>query len=45
MQNGYIESFNGRMRNELLNESLFISTVCRRNQRVPRQARPPAGSS
>jgi putative transposase len=24
MQNGYIESFNGRMRDELLNESLFI---------------------
>ena len=25
MQNGYIESFNGRMRDELLNESLFMS--------------------
>ena len=24
MQNAYIESFNGRMRDELLNESLFI---------------------
>jgi len=24
MQNGYIESFNGRMRDELLNESLFV---------------------
>ena len=24
MQNGYIESFNGRMRDELLNESLFF---------------------
>ena len=24
MQNGYIESLNGRMRDELLNESLFI---------------------
>ena len=24
MQDGYIESFNGRMRDELLNESLFI---------------------
>jgi len=24
MQNGYIECFNGRMRDELLNESLFI---------------------
>jgi putative transposase len=24
MQNGYIESFNGRMRDEFLNESLFI---------------------
>lgn len=24
MQKGYIESFNGRMRDELLNESLFV---------------------
>ena len=24
MQNGFIESFNGRMRDELLNESLFL---------------------
>jgi transposase InsO family protein len=24
MQNGYIESFNGRMRDELLNENLFL---------------------
>jgi transposase InsO family protein len=24
MHNGYIESFNGRMRDELLNESLFM---------------------
>jgi putative transposase len=24
MQNGYIESFNGRMRDELLNDSLFL---------------------
>jgi putative transposase len=24
MQNGYIESFNGHMRDELLNESLFL---------------------
>jgi hypothetical protein len=24
MQTGYIESFNGRMRDELLNESLFV---------------------
>ena len=24
MQNGYIESFNGRMRDELLNETLFF---------------------
>ena len=24
MQNGYVESFNGRMRDELLNESLFL---------------------
>ena len=23
MQNGYVESFNGRMRDELLNETLF----------------------
>ena len=27
MQNGYIESFNGRMRDELLNESLFLDLV------------------
>ena len=25
MQNGYVESFNGRMRDELLNETLFMS--------------------
>jgi putative transposase len=25
MQNGFIESFNGRMRNELLNETLFFN--------------------
>jgi putative transposase len=25
MQNGYVESFNGRMRDELLSETLFIS--------------------
>ena len=25
MQNGYIENFNGRMRDELLNETLFLS--------------------
>ncbi len=25
MQNGYVESFNGRMRDELLNETLFVS--------------------
>ncbi len=25
MQNGYAESFNGRMRDELLNETLFMS--------------------
>jgi transposase InsO family protein len=25
MQNGYIESFNGRMRDELLNETLFFN--------------------
>jgi putative transposase len=26
MQNGYVESFNGHMRDELLNETLFLST-------------------
>lgn len=25
MQNGYVDSFNGRMRDELLNETLFLS--------------------
>ena len=25
IQNGYVESFNGRMRDELLNETLFLS--------------------
>ncbi len=25
MQNGYVESFNGRMRDELINETLFMS--------------------
>jgi putative transposase len=25
MQNGYVESFNGRMRDELLNETLFLN--------------------
>ena len=25
MQNGFVESFNGRMRDELLNETLFMS--------------------
>jgi transposase InsO family protein len=25
MQNGYVESFNGKMRDELLNETLFFS--------------------
>jgi len=25
MQNGYVECFNGRMRDELLNETLFLS--------------------
>jgi transposase InsO family protein len=31
MQNGYVESFNGRMRDELLNETLFpaSTTPCR----------------
>jgi hypothetical protein len=27
MQNGYAESFNGRMRDELLNETLFMSAA------------------
>ena len=27
MQNGYLESFNSRMRDELLNETLFLSTA------------------
>ena len=27
MQNGYVESFNGRMRDELLNETLFLSLI------------------
>ena len=27
MQNGYVESFNSRMRDELLNETLFMSIV------------------
>jgi len=27
MQNGYVESFNGRMRDELLNESLFFAST------------------
>jgi transposase InsO family protein len=31
MQNGYIESFNGRMRDELLNESLFMDLDQARN--------------
>ncbi len=26
MQNGYVESFNGRMRDELLNDSLFFGS-------------------
>ena len=25
MQNGYVESFNGKMRDELLNETLFFT--------------------
>jgi AhpD family alkylhydroperoxidase len=29
MQNGYIESFNGRMRDELLNETLFLGLAAR----------------
>ena len=31
MQNGYVESFNGRMRDELLNESLFFGLDHARN--------------
>lgn len=31
MQNGYVESFNGRMRDELLNESLFFGLAHARN--------------
>jgi hypothetical protein len=27
MQRGYVESFNGRMRDELLNESLFFGWI------------------
>jgi putative transposase len=27
MQNGYVESFNGRMRDELLNETLFRAWI------------------
>ena len=27
LQNGYVESFNGRMRDELLNETFFLSLV------------------
>ena len=27
MQNGYVETFNGRMRNELVDETLFLSMV------------------
>ena len=33
MQNGYIESFNGRMRDELLNENLFIGRSCPQRHR------------
>jgi putative transposase len=33
MQNGYIESFNGRMRDELLNESLFLDLERARENR------------
>lgn len=31
MQNGYVESFNGRMRDELFNESLFFGLDHARN--------------
>jgi transposase InsO family protein len=40
MQNGYVESFNGRMRDELLNETLFLSLP---HARVPVRA-PACGS-
>ena len=30
MQNGFIESFNGRLRDELLNETMFRNLVCPR---------------
>lgn len=35
MQNGYVESFNGRMRDELLNETLFLSMAHARSRSLP----------
>lgn len=35
MQNGYVESFNGRMRDELLNESLFFCSSASTTPAVP----------
>jgi putative transposase len=32
MQNGYVESFNGRMRDELLNETLFLREAGHQNR-------------
>lgn len=52
-QNGFVESFNGRMRDELLNETLFVtigqarsilpagSTSTTTSVRTPRSATPP----
>jgi transposase InsO family protein len=40
MQNGYIESFNGRMRDELLNESLFLDLDRRLGNRLQRRTAP-----
>lgn len=36
MQNGFVESFNGRMRDELLNEAVFTS-MAQARARVPFQ--------
>ena len=42
MQNGYIESFNGRMRDELLNESLFVN-LDQARQLIGADGPPPSG--
>lgn len=40
MQNGYVESFNGRMRDELLNDTVFTSGPgTRRDRRLPDRLR------